>query len=284
MRIGIALINLAKDRDRLAHMTQQFAAAGIGFERFEAVYGLAVPEALRPWFFDAKGQPTPHLKPGEIGVYASHLALHRQLLDHADLDALVVFEDDCAIAPDFADVLKALASGGKAFEIVRLSNPTKAAYVDHGTLVAGRHLVTYARVPNNMGSYLITRDGARMTTASPTLRRFAIDEDFRRPWELGLETLGVLPPPVRANIFETSSIDAMGARALGRESFLEKLRRRHWPGPPELIRQWRWQSAHLGRGGYARAIMLGALWSAAKRLSPGLAKRVASHFAMPERR
>lgn len=283
MRIGIALINLAKDRDRLEHMAQQFAAAGIGFERFEAVYGLAVPDALRSWFFDAEGRPTPHLKPGEVGVYASHLALHRRLLERADLDALVVFEDDCEIAPDFAEVLKALASCGKVFDIVRLSNPTKAAYLDHGTLVAGRHLATYARVPNNMGSYLITRGGAQKTTATPTLRRFAIDEDFRRPWEMGLETLGVLPPPVRANIFETSSIDAMGARALGRESFLAKLRRRHWPGPRALLRQWRWQCAHLGVGGYARAIMLGGLRSIAKRFSPRMAERVASHFAMPER-
>jgi glycosyl transferase, family 25 len=283
MRIGIALINLDKDRNRLAHMAGQFGTAGVAFERFEAVYGLAVPEALHPFFFDAAGQPTPHLKPGEIGVYASHLALHRQLLERSDLDALVVFEDDCEIAPDFVQVLEALGSSQKAFDIVRLSNPSKAAYRDHGTLVAGRHLVTYARVPNNMGCYLITRAGAGKTTASPGLRRFAIDEDFRRPWEMELETLGVLPPPVRANIFETSSIDAMGERALGRESFVAKLRRRHWPGPAALVRQWRWQGSHLGCGGYARAILLGGLWSVAKRFSPRLAERVASHFAMPER-
>lgn len=284
MRIGIALINLGKDRDRLAHMAAQFAAAGIGFERFEAVYGLAVPEALRGWFFDRAGNATPLLKPGEIGVYASHLALHLQLLQRDDLDGMVVFEDDCEIAPDFADVLKALALHGGAFDIVRLSNPSKAAYLDHGTLVAGRHLVTYARVPNNMGCYLITRTGASKTTASPSLRRFAIDEDFRRPWEIGLETSGVLPPPARANIFEISSIDAMGDRALGRESFIAKLRRRHWPSPSGLLRQWRWQVSHLGLGGYARAIVLGLAWSAAKRLSPRLAERIASHFAMPERR
>ncbi|MBN8534999.1 MAG: glycosyltransferase family 25 protein [Rhizobiales bacterium] len=283
MRIGVALINLGKDRDRLAHMAQQFAQAGIAFERFEAVYGLAVPDSLRPWFFDLAGQPTPHLKPGEIGVYASHLALHRQLLHRPEFDALVVFEDDCEIAPDFADVLKALAASARNFDIVRLSNPTKAAYLDHGALVAGRHLVTYARVPNNMGCYLITRAGALKTTASPSLRRYAIDEDFRRPWEIGIETLGVLPPPARANIFETSSIDAMGDRALGREGFMTKLKRRHRPGPVALMRQWRWQCARLGFGGYVRAILLSGLWSVAKRLSPRAAERVASHFAMPGR-
>lgn len=283
MRIGIALINLGKDRDRLAHMAAQFAAAGVTFERFDAVYGLAVPETLRPWFF-AAGQPTPHLKPGEIGVYASHLALHHQLLERPELDALVVFEDDCEIAPDFADVLKALAASNRHFDIVRLSNPSKAAYLDHGSLVAGRHLVTYVRVPNNMGCYLITRAGALKTTASPSLRRFAIDEDMGRPWEIGLETLGVLPPPVRANIFETSSIDAMGQRALGRESYLAKLRRRHWPRPSGLWQKWRWQVRHLGLGSYARAVVLSLIWSVAKRMSPRLAERVTSHFAMPERR
>lgn len=284
MRIGVALINLDKDRDRLAHMTRQFETAGVSFERFPAIYGLAVPERLKPWFFDAAGQPTPSLKPGEIGVYASHLALQMRLLERADIDALVVFEDDCEIAPDFAQVLQALALRGDEFDIVRLSNPSKAPYLDHGSISAGRHLVTYARVPNNMGCYLITRSGARKTTEFQTLRRYAIDEDFRRPWEIALETRGVLPPPVRANIFEASSIDAMGDRALGRESYLAKLKRRHWPSPSGLLRQIRWQIAHLGPAGYARAILLGVAWSIAKRLSPRLAERIASHFALQERR
>lgn len=283
MRIGVAVINLDKDHDRLAHMTQQFERAGVHFERFSAVCGFAVPDALRHCFFDVAGQPTPSLKPGEVGVYASHLALQHQLLERGDIDALVIFEDDCEIAPDFGALLSALSARKADFDILRLSNPSKAAWLDQGTLCPGRHLVTYARVPNNMGCYLITREGARKTTAFQGIRRFAIDEDFRRPWEMELETRGVLPPPVRANIFETSSIDAMGDRALGRESFLAKLKRRHWPSPAGLIRQWRWQIAHLGTGGYARAILLGALFSIAKRLSPRLAERIASHFAMPER-
>lgn len=286
MRMALALINLDRDSGRLAHMAQEIAKAGLSFERFPAVQGLAVPEPLKGWFFDAKGTPIPSLKPGEIGVYASHLALHQRLLDDPALDALVVMEDDLEIAPDLSNVLGAIAERHalEPFDIVRLSNPPKAPVLDLGSLVPGRHFVTYSRVPNNMGAYLITRAGAEKSLRFEGLRQFAIDEDFRRPWERGLVTRGVVPAPVRANIFETSSIDAMGARALGQESLLSKLKRRHWPSPAGLLSQWRWQVTELGLGPYLKSILLGLIHSLAKKMSRPLAARIASHFLMPKPR
>ena len=283
MRIAIALINLDRDQTRLAHMRDQIEAAGLAFERFPAVLGLAVPDWLRPWFFDASGQPTPTLKPGEVGVYASHLALHRQLLLRDDLDALVVMEDDLAVGPALAAVLEGVGrlAEHRQMDVVRLSNPPKAPYCEHEAVAAGYRLVTYARVPNNMGCYLITRSGAEKTTRFAGLRRFAIDEDFRRPWELGLETYGVVPAPVEANTLETSSIDAMGTRALGRETAWQKFARRHRPSPAGFARQIRWQVRHLGFFGYLRAIMLTVAHSLAKRLSPRLAAQVRTWFALP---
>jgi len=265
MRIGLALINLDRDDARLAHMQAELDRLGLTFERFPAVYGLDVPEALRGHFLDAKGAPSPRLKPGEIGVYASHLSLYHQLLARDDLDALLIMEDDLEFAPDFAGVLAALSLLKQPFDLIRLSNPAKAPYRVEQALGTGRSLVTYLRVPNNTGCYLVTKAAAAKIAGFCGQRVSAIDEDLRRPWELGLETFGVLPPPVRANIFETSSIDAIGQRALGRESLWQKLRRRHWPGPSRMMRQLRWQARHFGVRGYAAAILRGSLASMLKR-------------------
>lgn len=265
MRIGLALINLDRDSARLAHMQAELHRLGLAFERFPAVYGLAVPEGLRHHFFDAAGAPGPGLKPGEIGVYASHLSLYHQLLARDDLDALLIMEDDLAFAADFPDVLALLAGFEKPFDLIRLSNPAKAPYKVETALCDGRSLVTYLRVPNNLGCTLVSKAGAAKITAFSGQRGFAIDEDLRRPWERGLEIFGVLPAPVRANIFETSSIDAIGQRALGQESLWQKLKRRHWPGPSQMMQQLRWQARHFGVRGYAAAILHGMLASLLRR-------------------
>lgn len=267
MRIGLALINLDRDVGRLDHMRGQIERLGLIFERFPAVLGLQVPDWAKSWFFLPDGTPVHSLKPGEIGVYASHISLHRMLLARADIDALLVMEDDLEIADDLPAVLAGIAGFDVPFDIIKLSNPAKAPYLAHGEVAPGRELATYARVPNNLGAYVISKAGAAKTTAFHGLRRFAIDEDMRRPWDWGLETFGVLPAPIRANIFELSSIDAMGDRNLGRESWLDKLKRRRIGSPRDWLKQVRWQIAHLGAAGYAAAILRGVVYSVAKRVS-----------------
>ena len=253
MRIAVFVINLDRDKDRLAFMARQLDALGLAWERFPAVLGLAVPDELRAWFFTPEGAPSPTLTPGEIGVYASHLSAHHRLLA-SDFDAALVFEDDVEISarlPAFLAQVDALPQG---FDLVRLSNPSKSAYVAWADLGAAGELVAYARVPNNLGCYLISRAGAAKTTAPRGLRVWAIDEDMRRPWDWGLATYGVLPPPTKANVLDASSIDALSLRALGRESAWDKLRRRRWISPLAAARRIRWQIAFLGSAPWLRCL------------------------------
>lgn len=266
VQVGAALINLDRDQARLAHMSVEAMRVGLTFQRFPAVQGIAVPEWLKTRFFEADGIPVSTLRPGEIGVYASHLCLHKALLDREDMDALLVLEDDLSIMGDLPALLAALDSLPKGWDILKLSNPPKAGFLDHGELATGMHLVQYARVPNNLGAYVISRSGAAKTTQFRGLRYFAIDEDMRRPWDWELETYGILPPPCRANIFEVSSIDSMGARALGKESALDKLKRRRWPNMEGIKQQIRWQIAHLGLLGWLRCILITPVFSLLKRI------------------
>jgi glycosyl transferase family 25 len=262
-RIPSFLINLDRDSDRLRHMQEEARRAGLELERVPAIYGLAMPDWLRPYFLDHAGAIASALKPGEVGCYASHLVVARRILDE-NLPFALVFEDDLVLPADLVPLLEAaIAAMPGGWDILRLSNPPKSATMALAPLPGNRQLVIYARVPNNTGAQLLSRAGAAKLL-SPGRRTLAIDEHLRRPWLLKLETFGIVPAPIRSNIFD-SSIDQIGDRGLGRESALAKARRRHYGRPSEWLAQVRWQLGHLGLRGWLGAIGQSLARSFAKR-------------------
>lgn len=261
----IIVINLASDTDRLRLMERQLGALGLSFRRFEAIRGLAVPPELSQRFLNAQGSPHSNLKPGEIGVYASHLSIMQGLLESED-QCLIVMEDDLHISERLPALLARIKDLPPDWDIVRLSNPSKSAYVAQADLGTAGELVAYLRVPNNMGCYLINKRGAAKILAGLKVAMHAIDEDLRRPWDFSLSTYGVSPPPVEANVLATSSIDAIGDRALSRETRLQKLLRRRRIGPAGFMRRMKWQTQTLGVGAWLECLARSALYRAARRL------------------
>lgn len=260
----VILINLDRDADRLAHMAGELGRVGLAFERLPAVLGLAMADWQKPYFLNEAGAVASRLKPGEIGCYASHLLAARRIVDGA-LPAALVLEDDCALPGDLADLLAALTDNLPAdWDIVRLSNPPKSPWQSLAPMPGGRDLVRYSRVPNNTGAQLLSRRGAAKLLAAG-LRSLPIDEHLRRPWLLGLATYGVVPAPIRSNIFQ-STIDALGDRGLSRESRLAKLARRHIGGPAQWRAEFAWQRAHLGAAGYAEALARSLAASAMRKI------------------
>lgn len=268
--LPVLLINLDRDPGRLAHMRAELGRAGLGFTRVPAVLGLAMPDWARPYFLDEAGRIASTLRPGEVGCYASHLVAAQRIVA-AGLAHALVLEDDLDLPADLGPLLgAALAALPAGWDILRLSNPPKAPYRGLAALPGGRELALYSRVPNNTGAQLLSLSGARKLLR-PGLRTLPIDEHLRRPWDLGLETYGIAPAPIRSNIFDASTIDAIGDRGLGRESLLAKLARRRIGGPADWLRQWRWQRARLGLAGLLLARLRAALRSAGWR---GLALRL----------
>lgn len=226
-------------------MREQLITLGLDFHRVEAVRGLDLPDDLRPRFLDSVGKPHSNLKPGEIGVYASHMVVMQNLLK-SDAPYCIGMEDDLRLSARLPDFLRRVDELPADWDIVRLSNPTKSAWLSIGRINGVGDIARYLRVPNNMGCYLVSRRGAEKILSRSTQVLHAIDEDLRRPWDYDLVTYGILPPPVQANVLAESSIDKIGARPLGRETFLEKLKRRRRPGPIKLLKRIYWQAKTFG--------------------------------------
>lgn len=225
------VINLDRDADRLAHMQREFDKLGLTFQRFAAVNGANLPEHLRGYFAPADANP---LSPGETGCYASHLAICRAIVDGQLPAPLFVIEDDIEFPPDFVALMQDVLSKLPAdWDIVRLANEAKRIVAPLARVTGDRRLVRFTTVPPSTGASLISETGARKFLKQQ-VRSLPVDQDLRRVWEWDLNTYGVMPPPIRRDIFDTSSIDAMAQTGFrSRSARLARMRRQRatetWP-------------------------------------------------------
>lgn len=218
--VSVFLINLDRDVERLHAMTQQLNQLDLVFERMPAILGTAMPDYLKRHFLNEDESIASDLKRGEVGVYASHLHIHHQVIER-NLNAALVFEDDLEFSNDFVDVVECALRYPLGWDLIRLSNPAKRSVVQVDHLLGGYDIVKYARIPNNAGAYLISREGAKKFTRWTGVRKYPLDIDMRRGWQFDMRTYGVLPAPVRANI-GTSTIDSMEDRGYSQETAFHK--------------------------------------------------------------
>lgn len=261
-RMWVFVINLDRDRDRLTRMIAEGERVGLTFERFAAVDGRRLEADLRDEFFDGDTPHEPAFTAGEIGCYASHLRIYR-LLEGRDAECALVLEDDVRLADDLVATIEAAIKATPDWDIIRLSNATKSVFKPVAPLGNGRELVQYWTVPNGTGAYLINRTGAIKLLESVDKRTLPIDEDLRRPWRFGLNTYGVLPPPIDPDVLNVSQIDLMGRdrKLSARARFKEAAPWR------DMSLQWRYRLETFGVPGACRAFLRSVAASIVKRLS-----------------
>jgi glycosyl transferase family 25 len=205
------VINLDRDTARLAHMEAQCARVGVSMRRWPAMLGAALPPALASSFVCPPSGTAWSLSAGEIGCYASHITIWQALVDGRLGDVALVMEDDLRLEDDFAlAVGSALTVAAPGWDLIRLSNFPRRAFVPLADINERYRLVHYTRVPVSSGAYLVSRAGATKLLA-PQSRTLPVDEDFRRVWRFGLRTFGVLPPPAIPGVLE-STITKVGGR------------------------------------------------------------------------
>ncbi len=246
-RFRVYVINLDRSPDRLAHMRTQLERAGLTFERAPGILGGELPAHLKPWFCGGEGRIVSPLKLGEIGCDAAHLAVHLKIAAGDYAPVALILEDDVTVSPDLASIIcEALDQMPATWDILRLSNAPKRAYAPLADLGGNRQLVRYSKVPNSAAAYLLSREGARKLSR-PGLRTRVIDEYLRRPWLAGLDTYGVVPPPVVDGAF-ASTIDAQTPRRYGARGFdpVVMLKRSSLANLPAML-AWNVRSLGLAR-------------------------------------
>ena len=208
MMLSCVFINLDRDTQRRAHMERECAKAGLVATRFSAANGAQLSDELKPFFPLANDRERSFLTPGETGCYASHLAICQQIVSGALAAPVLVLEDDVELPANFAALLqKVIAELPARWDIVRLTNDSKQIAAPIAAVGAHR-IVRYTNIPGSTGALMWSRAGAEKFLAAE-VRALPVDQDLRRAWRWKLETYGVLPAPVRRDIFEVSSIDAM---------------------------------------------------------------------------
>jgi len=203
------VINLDRSADRLAFIKEQAGAVGLEFARIAAVDGTAVPSWLRSQFLDDDGKPVSSLIASEIGCYASHLVVHRRIVQD-DLPWALVLEDDVHLEQGLvATVEAAIAVAPAGWDYIHLSGLVRRTVFSLSALPNGRHLARHTRIPTNTGGYLISRSGAEKMLV-PGTRIRPIDQEFRFPWVRDLDVLAVYPSPVIWSDHMPTTIDWRG--------------------------------------------------------------------------
>ena len=239
---SIVVINMDGDGDRLTYMKAQLDNAGLPFARFPAVIGAALPAELRA-YFPPEEDGTGFLSKGEIGCYASHLAVYRAIADGRIAAPALVLEDDVEAPNNLSAMLaRVIALAPPGWDFVRLTSPAKRAYVSVAHIDDAHTLVRYSVSPGSNGAMLVSQAGARKFLKRE-LRRLPIDQDNRRLWDFDLNLYGVTPAPIRGNAFGESTIDGLAGRS--RE---ERSRQRRLRAERQL---WRRHAYNIGAFGFA---------------------------------
>lgn len=271
-------INLDRDTARRSHMEAECAKAGLSPVRLSAANGAALDETLRPYFPNAGDRERSFLSPGETGCYASHLAICRRIAAGELQAPVIVFEDDIELHEGFSALIeRVLQSLPADWDIVRLSNDTKQVAIPYAELTDASQLVRYSTIPGSTGAQMWSRAGAEKFIAAEP-RDLPIDQDLKRAWHWKLNTFGVLPAPVRRDIFDTSSIDAIGGDGHRSKAKRQSRLRAHRRG--EAGARFAHGVKTFGAGAWIAAEILSALIALApKRSRPRLLLRANALFA-----
>lgn len=203
-------INLDRDTARRTHMEAECVKAGLTPIRLSAANGAALEDKLKPYFPHAGDLERSFLSPGETGCYASHLTICQRIVSGELQAPVIVFEDDIELHEGFAALVERTLQALPAdWDIVRLSNDTKQVAAPIADLDDGSTLVRYSTIPGSTGAQMWSRAGAEKFLSAEA-RDLPIDQDLKRVWHWRLNTFGILPAPVRRDIFDTSSIDTIG--------------------------------------------------------------------------
>lgn len=221
----VLVVSLRSAAARRAAFAERAKAIALRWRFFDACAGLAdgmeIDElAVRR----AKGRA---LTPGEIGCYASHFSIWREMLNR-DVRQAIVLEDDTLVDWAYLERLAATDLGALGIDYLRLysKRPTWQRVVRRDFLQHSRAVVELIGHAYGTQGYAITREGARRLAEHCRVVRRPIDDAMDRSWAHGVPNLALFPPP----ILEATVASEIGAARFASQSdpAYHSLRQRMW--------------------------------------------------------
>jgi glycosyl transferase, family 25 len=192
-KIGVWLINLPANQDRLEKMARQLDAMGLPWKLFVAVNGKERYEELI-----AKADPAAYannmgspILPGKLGVYASHKGVWEAFLE-TDFEHALIFEDDVVFHEDFLQALSAAHQASAHWDIVRFNCVRAKIPVTQG-LVGRWRLNAYIGPFTGNAAYMIRKDIAAKLIANIGPQTRALDHELNRFFHHDYRLLGMEP-------------------------------------------------------------------------------------------
>lgn len=221
--LGIWLINLPKDTERLAKMQAQLKELGLSAQIFEAVNGAERAEELAPRVKPAAylantGQP---IIPGHIGVYASHKEVWDMFLA-SDKEFALIFEDDVVFHEDFLEALTTGLAGHAHWDLLRFNAIRAKLPLSRGTL--GRYsLNAYVGPFTGNAAYLINRNAAEKLVAQIWPQTRPLDHEMNLFFKYNYRLMGLEPFASHPDDGGVSTITGVGHNKVHKPHWSKRL-------------------------------------------------------------
>lgn len=223
----IRVISMANAAERRASFAARAADASTPWSFFDAATGLVPGLTLDVAAVDRnKGRA---LTQGEIGCYASHFSIWREMVEN-DIAQTIVLEDDVIVDWAFLALLARTDLAAQGIDYLRLYSkmPVRSRVIRRNFLHHSRSVVELIGHPYGTQGYAITRDGAaRMIAACARIVR-PIDDQMDRSWEHGIPNLALHPAPI---------VEAAIASGIGNSRFAGS-RSPAYRAPAQRVRRW----------------------------------------------
>jgi glycosyl transferase family 25 len=192
------VINLEKNVQRMENSALQLDAAGLAWERIEAVNGWELPDEEVARVYDASRNARDGKQPlvaPEIGCYLSHISAWERIADGSASGGFV-FEDDFAADDTLSEKLGLLSADQDDWDMVKLFSFDPAPPMEWVKNLGSYQVGVPYRVPTCLIGYGLTKAAAAHLAGRATPFFRPVDEDQKFVWETGLRVALVLPPPI----------------------------------------------------------------------------------------
>ena len=197
-RPAVAVVSLPSAHARRAQFAKFAADTPVPWTFFDARTAIAQP--LRYHASIARRVHGRELSDGELGAYASHHAVWRQLVD-SNQQQIIVLEDDVVADWPFIAQLATLDLSAMGIDYLRLFTkiPPRFRKLRRPFLDRYHHLIRITGFALGTQAYLLTRQGAQRLLKHAEQIESPVDAYMDKYWRHGVPNLALYPfPGIRA--------------------------------------------------------------------------------------